>query len=395
MGDGAGHRRRRRPAPRLTDGRATTRALPQESSLETLDVSAVRASLLTWYDVVARDLPWRRTRDPYSIWIAEVMLQQTRVETVLPYYARFLARFPDARALAAAPLDDVLAMWSGLGYYRRARLLHRGAQHVAEKHGGAIPADLDSIREIPGVGPYTTGAIASQAFQMEAPLVDGNVARVVSRLCAIEDDVKSGKGLARVWRIAGALVRGERPGALNNALMELGATVCVPREPRCLLCPLAKSCAARREGRERALPMVTKKAERPRIEEIAAVLREPETQGDFVVLMRCSPTGLFAGMWEPPRVTTTDRHAARAALGELLGAEVTLHDAPSRRIEHVLTHRVLDVVVHQGTIARAPRPVPRDARYDACELVSLGALKERGVATLGKKLLGLSGARAR
>jgi A/G-specific adenine glycosylase len=157
----------------------------------------LRTKLLAWYDANARDLPWRRTRDAYAIWLAEVMLQQTRVETVRPYYAKFLERWPTARALADASLDDVLAAWSGLGYYRRARLLHRGAEHVRDAHGGSIPADVEAIRAIPGVGAYTTGAIASQAFELPAALVDGNVARVLSRLYAIETDVKKGKGLAR------------------------------------------------------------------------------------------------------------------------------------------------------------------------------------------------------
>jgi A/G-specific adenine glycosylase len=354
-------------------------------------VEHVRRELLAWYDQNARDLPWRRTRDPYAIWISEIMLQQTRVETVLPYYARFLERFPSVGALAEAPEADVLAMWSGLGYYRRARLLHRGARHVAEMHGGRLPADVDAIRAIPGVGAYTTGAIGSQAFDLEAPLVDGNVARVAARLCAIEDDVKKGKGLARAWRIAGELVRGPRPGALNNALMELGAVVCVPREPRCLLCPVRDACAARARGRERELPVATTKPERPRIREIAAVLRvagEPA-----VLLARCRENGLFAGLWEPPRITTTDVYAARAALSAMLGVAVTLEPEETRHVEHVLTHRVLDLAVHEGTIDRAMAPrqatsVPANDRYDAWELVDLDRLKERGVSTFAKKLLG-------
>jgi A/G-specific adenine glycosylase len=358
------------------------------------DVARVRERLLAWYDENARDLPWRRTKDPYAIWVSEIMLQQTRVETVLPYYARFLERFPSVLALAAAPESDVLAMWSGLGYYRRARLLHRGARHVAELHGGLVPADVESIRAIPGVGAYTTGAIGSQAFDLEAPLVDGNVARVAARLCAIEEDVKKGKGLGRAWRIAEALVRGPRPGALNNALMELGAVVCVPREPRCLLCPLRDDCAARREGRERSLPVITEKAVRPRVREIAAVLHLEGAAGTgarSVLLARCAADGLFAGMWEPPRVTTTDVHAARASLASMLGVDVVLSSEETRHVEHVLTHRVLDVAVHEGTVGEVPRSAersPERARYDAWELVSLERLKERGISTFARKLLG-------
>jgi len=346
----------------------------------------IRAKLLAWYDNNARDLPWRRTRDAYAIWIAEVMLQQTRVETVLPYYARFLERWPTARSLADASLDDVLAAWSGLGYYRRARLLHRGAEHVRDTHGGALPRDLDSIRAIPGVGAYTTGAIASQAFDLPAALVDGNVARVLSRMFAIETDVKKGKGLARTWELANQLVVGERPGALNNALMELGATICVPREPRCTLCPVRKHCVARREGRERSLPVVSEKPVRPRIREIATVLRVAGDESNARVLVRRVRDGLFGGMWEPPRIAARDRHAARAAIEAALGVNVRLDDARAKKIEHVLTHRHLEISVISGVVDRTPSSVASDA-WDAVELVRVEHLATKGISTLARKVL--------
>lgn len=351
----------------------------------------MREKLVAWYDENARDLPFRRTRDPYAIWVSEVMLQQTRVETVLPYWARFLERFPTATALAAASEQDVLTLWSGLGYYRRARLLRQGAMHVADVHGGHVPADVEAIRAIPGVGPYTTGAIASQAFGLAAPLVDGNVARLFSRLFAIDDDVKRGAGLARVWAIAAELVKGERPGTLNNALMELGALVCVPREPRCLLCPVSKLCKARRQGKERELPVAAEKPVRPRVAEIAAVLRLKGRDG--VLLARCAPSAksrLFVGMWEPPRVGTHDAHAARAMLEAMLGVDVRLEPEPAGRIEHVLSHRHLDVVVHEGTLARAPRLADSPERYDELAFVPPSQLAERGVSSLAKKLLGVT-----
>ncbi len=347
----------------------------------------IRRKLLAWYDENARDLPWRRTRDPYAIWVAEIMLQQTRVETVIPYYARFLERFPDVSTLAGAELDQVLAMWSGLGYYRRARLLHRGARHVLSLHDGSVPDDAESIREIPGVGAYTTGAIASQAFGREEALVDGNVARVLSRVFAVEEDPKRGAGLRAVWGHAAELVRGERPGALNNALMELGATVCVPREPRCLVCPIRSGCAARKQGRERELPVTTEKAARPRVREYAAVLRVRDAAGaDDRLLARRAGEGLFAGMWEPPRVAAKDRHQARSLFSALLGVDVVLEDRAVRRVQHVLTHRLLDVTVHEGILDRAPHGATTD--YDALALVPLDALGDRGVSTLARKLLG-------
>ena len=352
------------------------------------DLSALRTSLLAWYDAHKRDLPWRRTRDAYAIWIAEVMLQQTRVETVLPYYAKFLDRWPTARALADASLDDVLAAWSGLGYYRRARLLHRGAEHVRDTHGGKIPGDVDAIRAIPGVGAYTTGAIASQAFELPAALVDGNVARVLSRLFAIETDVKKGQGLARTWELANELVVGERPGALNNALMELGATVCVPREPRCMLCPVRSECVARAKGIERSLPIVTEKKARPKIREIATVLRVAGDKSDARVLVRRVHEGLFGGMWEPPRIEGRDKHAARAAIETALGVTVRLDDTRAKKVEHILTHRHLEVSVVTGVVDRVPSAVRCDA-WDKVELVQADQLGTKGISTLARKVLGV------
>ena len=361
------------------------------------ELREVRRALLGWYELNKRDLPWRRTTDAYAIWVSEVMLQQTRVETVLPYYARFLERFPHVAALAEASLDDVLAMWSGLGYYRRARLLHAGARHVTTRNDGRIPNDLAAIREIPGVGAYTAGAIGSQAFSLQTPVVDGNVARVVARWCAIEVDVKKGAGLARTWRIAGDLVRGERPGALNNALMELGATVCVPHNPRCASCPITGHCQARARGLERSLPIASDKPVRPRVIEAAAILRVRGGDPQQVVVARCAEGGLFSGLWEAPRVSASaagrpvDEHIARASLEAMLGAAISLGRSPPRRFEHVLTHRLIDVTVWEGEIDRAPHAIgpAHGARYDAVDVVDAATLATRGVSTLARRVLGV------
>jgi A/G-specific adenine glycosylase len=217
--------------------------------------------LASWYRRTCRDLPWRRTRDPYAIWVSETMLQQTRVETVLPYYERFLRELPDVASLAEAPEERVLALWSGLGYYRRARMLHAAAKKVAGEHAGRMPDDPAALRRLDGVGAYTAGAVASIAFGRRAALVDGNVARVLARLFAVEEDVKSAAGAARVWAIAERLVGAvqEPPGEWNQALMELGATVCVPRAPLCAVCPVAPWCAARSLGIAAELPRVSPK----------------------------------------------------------------------------------------------------------------------------------------
>ena len=218
-------------------------------------MKAVRRALLAWYRANRRELPWRATRDPYAIWVSEAMLQQTRVETAIPYYERFLERFPDVAALASADLDDVLGAWAGLGYYSRARNLHAAARLVAERHGGEVPDDVEQLRALPGVGRYTAGAIASIAFDRPEPVVDGNAARVLTRLHDIREDVRSARVARRLWEESAALVRGPQPGLLNQALMELGARVCTPRAPRCPTCPLLRHCAAYRAGDPESLPV--------------------------------------------------------------------------------------------------------------------------------------------
>ncbi|HEY5946784.1 MAG TPA: A/G-specific adenine glycosylase, partial [Kofleriaceae bacterium] len=225
-----------------------------------MDHALVASAVVTHYKRDRRDLPWRRTRDPYAIWVSEIMLQQTRVQTVIPYWERWMARFPTVTALAAAPLDDVLAAWAGLGYYSRARNLHAGAQAVTSAFAGALPRRASELRAVPGIGPYTAGAIASIAYGERAPLVDGNVARVLARVFAMRDDIKSSAGQKALWQRAGELMAAlpddHAPGDLNQGLMELGATLCSPTSPRCLLCPLAASCEAARTGRQDELPVV-------------------------------------------------------------------------------------------------------------------------------------------
>ena len=199
-------------------------------------VANFRRSLLKWYDEHRRDLPWRQTRDPYRIWLSEIMLQQTRVAAVLEHYRIFLERFPDVYALFAASEDSVLAAWSGLGYYRRARMLHQCAKEIVERHGGSFPQSSEVLRQLPGIGRYTAAAIASIAFSEPVAVVDGNVERVLRRLSGTELTKEQD------WQQAQAMLAPSRPGDFNQAMMELGATVCVPREPRCLLCPVRKCC---------------------------------------------------------------------------------------------------------------------------------------------------------
>ena len=223
------------------------------------------AELLNWYDANKRDLPWRRDRDPYRIWVSEVMLQQTRVDTVIPYYERFMERFPTVRHLAEAPEEEVLKCWEGLGYYSRARNLQAGARQVVELYGGVVPDDKAAISSLKGIGPYTAGAILSIAYNKPEPAVDGNVMRVMSRYFLLEDDIAKPSARTKIERLAASIIPEGRAGDFNQAVMELGALVCTPKSPGCLLCPVLAQCAGRAAGRERELP-VKSKAKPPRPE---------------------------------------------------------------------------------------------------------------------------------
>jgi A/G-specific adenine glycosylase len=344
---------------------------------------------------VARDLPWRRTRDPYAIWLSEVMLQQTRVETVIPYYERFLARYPTVADLAGATLDQVLSLWSGLGYYRRARVLHLAAREVTERYGGAFPAEAAGLRDLPGVGAYTAGAIASIAFDRREALVDGNVARVLARLEGIDDDIKSAAGARRLWAAAARLVPAERPGRFNQALMELGATVCTPRSPRCDACPVDGACAARAAGREEELPVISPKREAPSVAMVAAVVRA----GRRVLLARRAEGGLFGGLWEPPMVEAPSLAAAlpllaAAGVGEAAGREgaagspalpAALREVG--RVRHILTHRRLEVTVARAEVAAPWRRRAKLADpYEKAEWLDPDEV-DLGISKLARKIL--------
>ncbi len=258
-----------------------------------VDSIAFRRRLLRWYDQSRRALPWRETNDPWRILVSEIMLQQTRVEAVIPYYHRFLERFPDAAALAEAAEADVLAAWSGLGYYSRARNLQRAARAVA--HG--FPSTYEEIRALPGVGPYTAGAVASIAWALPHPAVDGNVLRVISRVTGDAGDIALPATRDRFTQAAQQLLDTRRPGDFNQALMELGATVCLPRNPQCLVCPVARNCQARLQGRQEELPVKRRKAAPSSALFEVVVAR----RGDEILLTRRAVTERrMAGFWELP-----------------------------------------------------------------------------------------------
>lgn len=258
-----------------------------------------RVSLLRWYGIHARELPWRSTRDPYAILVSELMLQQTQVATVIPYYHRFLERFPTLESLAEADEAEVLAHWAGLGYYRRARLLQSAARRVCEAHAGVFPSTPDAMRGLPGVGDYTAGAVASFAFGLPEPLVDANVARVLARVYRLEDPVQANASHKLLWRWAGDLLSRDDPRSFNNALMELGALVCIPSQPRCADCPVADVCRSRLAGVERGIPV-----SRPRPTRVSRSFAGIVLVCDGRYLLGRIPHDAWhAGMWEFPKVS--------------------------------------------------------------------------------------------
>jgi A/G-specific adenine glycosylase len=288
--------------------------------LSSVEIQKFQSSLLRWYSVYQRDLPWRRTRDPYAIWISEIMLQQTRVAAVIPYYERFLQRFPDFRALAAAPEQELLACWAGLGYYYRARHMQKAAQTMAE--GGRFPSNYDQIRALPGVGEYTAAAVASIGFDLPHAVVDGNVYRVLSRVFNDPTNIASGPARKHFTALAETVLDRKRPGTYNQALMELGATVCLPKKPQCLLCPVASVCRARAQGTQDALPVKVKPQKSVQEERTLFFV---EGNGKVLLWQRPATSRLMPGFWELPE----REHVPEVVPGELMRSfrhGITFHD---------------------------------------------------------------------
>lgn len=308
--------------------------------------------LEAWYAREARDLPWRRTRDPYAIWISEAMLQQTRVQTVLDYWPRFLKRFPDATALAEAQEEAVLEAWSGLGYYRRARSLRFAAQVIVERHAGRFPERLEQVLDLPGIGPYTAGAVLSIAHDQPEALVDGNVERVFARLFGLELEAGSAALKRRSWELARHLVPlAERPGQWNQALMELGATLCSARKADCPLCPLRADCAAQAAGDPTRLPLPKPKKAPTRVRvRMAWVARGAE-----ILLERRPSTGRMAGLWQLPTTELPGTNPAQDLFPVSWAAELDLElGEPLLQLRHSITRYALTVSVHAAEAASVP-----------------------------------------
>jgi A/G-specific adenine glycosylase len=256
-----------------------------------------QTDLLAWYDQNAADLPWRADQDAYRVWLSEIMLQQTQVETVKPYFARFLAAYPSVHDLAAAPLDDVLKLWEGLGYYSRARNLHRAAQTIAREHDGVFPQTVDDLLRLPGIGRYTAGAIASIAFGVAAPVLDGNVIRVFARLTDLDADVTQPAIKEQLWSQAAQWLDTARPGDYNQALMELGRVVCRPRSPACGDCPIRAHCLAYARGTQNQRPVKASKAPTPHYDVTAGLIWNDAGQ---ILIAQRPLEGLLGGLWEFP-----------------------------------------------------------------------------------------------
>ncbi len=297
--------------------------------LSSEEIQILRSGLLSWYAEYKRDLPWRRTSDPYSVWVSEVMLQQTRVAAVIPFYQRFLARFPTFSALANAPEPDLLAHWAGLGYYYRARNMQKAAREMAA--AGGFPQTYEGILALPGIGEYTAAAVGSISFGLPHPVVDGNVYRVLSRVFADETNIASSRARRHFTGLADQLLPPDNPGTFNQASMELGATVCLPKNPQCLVCPIAAVCRARAHGRQADLPVKTK----PRTTvDVIRTLYWIEQNDRLLLWQRPPESRLMAGFWELPE----SEHLAGA---KRTGDEIA-------RFRHGITHHNYHFVVVRG-----------------------------------------------
>jgi A/G-specific adenine glycosylase len=349
----------------------------------------ISSLLLVWWDADHADLPWRRTRDPYAIWVAEIMLQQTQIAAVIPYYERWMARFPTVEALADAPLDDVLKQWEGLGYYSRARNLHAAAQRIVRDYGGSLPRTVDKLMKLPGVGRYTAGAVASIAFDTRAPALDGNGIRVLSRLFDVAEDVTLPATRQRLWRLAEEITPAERPGDFNQALMEFGQRICVPRNPRCLICPLSAVCLARQRGTQLERPVRPPRRRTPHHDVVAVVIWEdgaPAAGGRFLITQR-PLSGLLGGLWEFPGGKAEPGETLPDALRREIREELGLEVEPGAfiiQIEHAFTHfRITVHAYHAAYTGGEPqRLVVADYRW-----VTLDDLEPYAFAVTNRKII--------
>ncbi len=313
------------------------------SEIQSFAAEQFQYDLIEWFEYHQRDLPWRKDQDPYKVWVSEIMLQQTRVDTVIPYYKRFMSLFPTASDLAKAEEETVLKAWEGLGYYSRARNLHQAVKEVDEKYGGVVPDSKDGVHSLKGVGPYTAGAILSIAYDIPTPAVDGNVMRVLSRIFTIYDDISKPATRKKFEAIVEEIISKNNPSYFNQGLMELGALVCTPMSPSCLLCPVQAHCKARDEGVQQLLPVKAKKKP-PKSKNMKAVIIE-DADGN-VLIERRPETGLLAKLWQFPNIeASTEQNEDLQSYIENLNVEGNMI-GPVQHVKHVFSHIVWEIDVY-------------------------------------------------
>jgi A/G-specific adenine glycosylase len=355
------------------------------------ELAGFRKQLLVWFRQFQRDLPWRRTRDPYGIWLSEIMLQQTRVAAAIPYYERFLQRFPDVQSLAAAPEEEVLRLWSGLGYYRRARNLQKAAQQVVANHGGQFPARLEEALALPGIGNYTAAAILSIAFAQNSAVLDGNVARVLARLGAVRGDIRESQRWQHLQKVADGLLEPQSPGDWNQAMMELGATLCAPKSPQCLLCPVAQFCEGRKLGIAESLP--EKRQKRTTVEVTLAVAVLTDKKGRTLLLPPPKnsnekahadhvPT-LVSRMWHFPTLSVVNESAGNlGAYLQKLFPDVEISKSQLvlvGKVRHAVTYRAITIWPFLIELKTLPRG-------SGAKQVLLGDISSLPVSSLTRKV---------
>jgi A/G-specific adenine glycosylase len=343
----------------------------------------LRRKLLAWYFLRRRDLPWRRAKDPYAVWISEVMLQQTQVRTVIPYYLRFLKAFPTIEDLARADQQELLRVWAGLGYYARARNLQLAAREIIRSHGGRFPRDYSDLVSLPGIGRYTAGAILSIAFDLRYPVLDGNVTRVLTRLFSLRGDPKRKPLQFELWRTAQELLPHQHSGDFNQAVMELGAVVCSPGQPRCLLCPWRTECRARKEGIEKLLPEKPKAAAGKKVQWAIAVL----THRGRVLVVKRTQGSLLRDFWEFPGGEFSRTQPLRPALAKQVFKDLGLRIRPLEplaTIKHTITNRRITLVAFEAELEGKVGTLPKTA---AAKWVRRAELKKYPLASASQKIL--------
>jgi A/G-specific adenine glycosylase len=334
------------------------------------------ALLLAWYRRNARTLPWRNHPDPYAVWVSEIMLQQTRVETVIPYFHRWMKRFPTTKSLAKASEHDVLNLWEGLGYYSRARNLHKAAKIIVDQYDSQLPRDLIALRRLPGIGRYTVGAIASMAFGMDEPTLDGNIRRVFARIFDISAPVDSSAGEKVLWNLVAEHLPKGKAGDYNQALMDLGATICLPKNPRCSICPVMKVCQARMKGIQDQRPVLKPKQKTPNYIQAAAVI----LKHGRVLLAKRPSQGLLGGMWEFPnsRVENDPAKELSKSLRSGYQLKVQRKDALGA-VKHSYTHFKVTVHVFQCELISMPK-------NQSLKWIKLGELEELPMGKIDRQI---------